>query len=68
MNTYLASDADISSISTLPWWLQLTIGVAMLLGAGGMHELDKRMDSDFLEFGAFVVGLAGIFVVTSALV
>ncbi|MFG2210991.1 hypothetical protein [Streptomyces sp. NPDC048638] len=67
MASPLASDADISSVSTLPWWVQLIIGVGLMLAAGGMHALDKHLDSDFLEFGAFVVGLAGLFVTASAL-
>ncbi|MFI6528137.1 hypothetical protein [Streptomyces uncialis] len=67
MISYLASDADLSSVDKLPWWLQLIIGIAMLLAAGGLHELDKRIDSDFLGFGAFFVGFGGFVVVMSAL-
>mgnify|MGYP006951366771 CR=1 FL=1 len=67
MTLYFASDADLSSTAELPWWLQLVIGMGMLLAAGGLHELDKRIDSDFLGLAAFLVGLSGFVVVVSAL-
>ncbi|MEW1760556.1 hypothetical protein AB0393_29090 [Streptomyces cyaneofuscatus] len=66
MPVFLASDADLSSVTELPWWLQLAIGVGLLFAAGGLHAVDKRMDSDFLEFGAIIVGFAGVYVVVCA--
>ncbi|WP_266554374.1 hypothetical protein [Streptomyces sp. NBC_01142] len=66
MPMFLASDADLSSVTELPWWLQLIIGLGLLFAAGGLHAADKRMDSDFLELGAVVVGFAGVYVVVSA--
>jgi hypothetical protein len=63
----LASGANLSSTAELPWWTQLSIGIVMLLTAGCLHELDKRIDSDFLGLAAFLIGLAGFAILLSAL-
>lgn len=54
-------------IKHLPWWAQILIGIGMLALAGGMHEADKKVDSDWLDLGAFLMGIGGFIVLLNAL-
>lgn len=51
------------TIDTLPWIVQLVIGIGLLLSSAGINLLGKRLDSDLLELGAMLLGFIGIFAI-----
>ncbi|MER5889682.1 hypothetical protein ABT160_38145 [Streptomyces sp. NPDC001941] len=69
LNFLLASGSTLSSVKALPWWVQLLIGVTLLLGGVILGKINERkdVDSEAVELVAFVMKLAAVFLVVYAL-
>jgi len=63
----LASDSPADDFMSLPSWVQLLVGVALVAAAVIGHQVDKKMDNGFLEILSFLLGCAGLYATVLAL-